>query len=247
MTQAPVQPQPSSPAGRRRAPPFDAAKATLDELFAALEHPSRRVSRAARNALARRADVPRDRLWALLATTRKPVTAGHVIKLFARGERADSITWLLNACALGPDTVRAEARLYLDRWGEFDGPVPADRVAPLRAALHRAWPWVPRELTERLSRYAGITPPRRPFKSAPPPVAPPARPARLPALVPSVAREVGTYWNGLFALAEAVAQQRPKPQLPPPPLDYQVGRVVLRRYVLPPVWPAPWRYVFRRR
>jgi hypothetical protein len=193
---------------RRRRARFDAAAADLDALFAALEHPCRRVSRAARDALAGRVGVPRERLWALLARARRPTAAAHAIALLGRGERIDSMTWLLNAVALGGPGVREQACLYLARWGEHRGAVAADALARLVTALGRADRWLPPILAQGL--WAGVRNAGGPER--------PAAPAA---------------WTSSATRKDAAP-------------DYRTGRTLLRKYVLPPRWPASWKLLFRR-
>src|SRR5258705_13449176 len=87
--------------------------AELERLLAALNDSRPRVARAACEALAERFVVPRERLWKLLVTTRWPHTRLRALRLLARGERIDSMIWVLSAAVLGDVAVREQACLYL--------------------------------------------------------------------------------------------------------------------------------------
>lgn len=139
--------------GEIRALAATATEADLDVLVADLNDPRKQVARAAREVLADRLVVPRERLWTLLAATPWAHTRSQVVALLARGERVDSITWLLNACALGDDAVCAQAARYLDQWGDHWQPIEKFRLVTLVAALRRAERRLPPRLARRLWEY----------------------------------------------------------------------------------------------
>jgi hypothetical protein len=167
--------------------------------------------------LASRLVVPRERLWSLLATTSWAHTRTQVVALLARGERVDSITWLLKACALGDDAGCAEAARYLDQWGDHWQPIDKFRLVTLVAALRRAERRLPPELARRLwdyVRHAG---------------------AELRA---AATRGPAAPWLATWKPAAAADMPRLSSVLS--------GRVVLRMYELPPRWRRPWELLTSR-
>ena len=109
--------------------------AEQDRLLAALSDRRARVAHAACTVLAHDHVVPRERLWTLLATASRAHTRNCVVRLLARGERIDSMTWLLNAAAFADKAVRAQACTHLVRWGSGWPKVPPQRLAAFRVAL----------------------------------------------------------------------------------------------------------------
>ena len=216
--------------------------AELDRLLAALSDRRARVAHDACTVLAEDYVVPRDRLWALLATAGRAHTRTCVVRLLARGERLDSMTWLLNAVALGDGAVRDQACKHLARWGDVWPSVTPRQIVGFRVALVRASAALSAPLRERLWAFVNHVDGRTPRVGRAARVTATAKPVTrvAPQVTPRSAAlrhvaGVGT----LESLAQAVARKPPAPPLP--------GCVVLRWYELPPRRRAPWRWVLPRR
>jgi hypothetical protein len=228
-------------------------EAELDRLLAALSDRSPKVAYAACARLESEFVVPRGRLWQLLATASRRHTRSCVARLLARGERIDSMTWLLNAVAIGDSVVREQACKHLARWGDTWPRVTPERIAAFRVALARASKDLPAELCEPLWAFVDQVQGR------------PARVRRARAtacytavatraskashvMAPVKAPVIEPLLSPLMALAKAHARRAAAsvvnadtaPEPPPPPLP---GCVVRHRYELPPRRRAPWRWI----
>lgn len=139
-------------------------------LFSALNDRRPRVARRACKLLIDRHVVPRDRVWRLLVTTPWPHTRRRAVQLLARGDRSDSMVWLLCAVVLNEETVRDEAARHLADWARFWPPLATGQLAELTGALRRATPVLPQRLADDLWAYItaadGKAPPH-PDPSAP--------------------------------------------------------------------------------
>jgi len=220
--------------------------AEQDRLLTALSDRRARVAHDACTVLAHDHVVPRERLWTLLATASRAHTRNCVVRLLARGERIDSMTWLLNAAAFADKAVRAQACTHLARWGSGWASVPPQRLTAFRVALNRASPFLPDELRKRLHEY---------FRYVDGVAATPAQGRRVarakqPALqaqrvLPRTAsNRVGIVQprTRVSAPKARVAASAARPQDQPLRLP---GCVVLRQYELPPRRRAPWRWLLR--
>jgi hypothetical protein len=216
--------------------------AEQDRLLAALSDRRARVAHEACTVLAHDHVVPRERLWTLLATASRAHTRNCIVRLLARGERIDSMTWLLNAAAFADRAVRVQACTHLARWGSGWAKVPAQRLAAFRVALDRASPYLPDELRLRLQEYVRYV---DGVEAAPSPQPRHLTPQRKP---PRVLAQTPAPWVGIVrpllrATASSVATALAEPQSHPLRLP---GCVVLRQYELPPRRRAPWRWLLRR-
>jgi hypothetical protein len=242
----------------------------LELLLAALADRSPKVARGACARLESEFVVPRERLWTLLATATRPHTRSCVVRLLARGERIDSMTWLLNAFAIGDRAVREQACRHLVRWGNAWPRVTPERVAAFRMALARASKELPAELRGRLwafVEHAEGRPPRvkrtkrvmrakvaayrpsvpRPASQASHLVAPPAlqashllAPVKVPVMEPLTSPLIALAKANALRTAASVAKVDTAPE---PRLSALPGCVVRRRYELPPRRWAPWRWI----
>jgi hypothetical protein len=204
--------------------------AEMEALFAALSDARPRVAREACRALAERFVVPRERVWRLLVTARFAHTRLRAVRLLARGERGESMVWLLCAAALGDADVRDEACRHLADWATYWAPVTPERLADLTGAMRLAAPALPVALREELWAYVrsmgGVAPTA--------PTVEPQRPTR----------------QGLCDARDVSPRQtppKPKACVARPkraPATAWQERVVRRRYELPPRWRMPWRWVF---
>ena len=176
------------------------------------------------------------------------------MRLLARGERIDSMTWLLNAFVIGDRAVREQACKHLTRWGDTWPRVTPERIAAFRMALARASKDLPQDLRERLWAFVDHVQGRPPrvkrratvalYRASVPPQA--SKASHLVAPVKAPLME--TLMSPLMALAKAnahraatsVAKADVAPESTPPPLP---GCVVRRRYELPPRRRAPWRWI----
>ena len=219
--------------------------AEQDRLLAALSDRRARVAHAACTVLAHDHVVPRERLWTLLATASRAHTRNCVVRLLARGERIDSMTWLLNAAAFADKAVRVQACTHLERWGGNWPSIPPHRLAAFRVALERASPLLPEELRRRLHEYVcyvdGVAPapsqgrlaraqPVRQAQRVQPPTA-----STWVGIVQPLARASAPKAKVATAVVRSEAQ----------PLRLS-GCVVRRQYELPPRRRAPWRWLLRR-
>jgi hypothetical protein len=217
--------------------------AEQDRLLAALSDRRARIAHEACTVLAHGRLVPRERLWTLLAIASRAHTRNCVVRLLARGERIDSMTWLLNAVAFADKAVRAQACTHLARWGSGWLSVPLRRLAAFRVALNRASPFLPDDLSKRMWDYVRYVDGLASLQSrlvAPtqPRVMPrPAAVAKLAVKRP-VIRDAPARASAPVAKREIVAPQSQPLRLP--------GCVVLRQYELPPRLRAPWRWLLRR-
>jgi hypothetical protein len=221
----------------------------LELLVAALADRSPKAAHAACARLESEFVVPRGRLWTLLATASRSHTRSCVVRLLARGERIDSMTWLLNAFAIGDRPVREQVCKHLTRWGDTWPCVTPERIAAFRMALARASKDLPAELRDRLWAFVDYVDGRPPrvkrrkatqYQAAAATQASKASQLMAPVKAPLM--------SPLLALAKANARRtravRAKadaaPEPPPPPLP---GCVVRRRYELPPRRRPPWRWI----
>ena len=217
--------------------------AEQDRLLAALSDRRARVAHEACTVLAHDHVVPRERLWALLATANRAHTRNCIVRLLARGERIDSMTWLLNAAAFADKAVRLQACTHLARWGSGWLSVPPRRLAAFRVALDRASPLLPDDLRQRMWDYLRYVDGLASLQSR---LVAPTRPRVMPrpAAVAKVAvkrpvmREVLANAKATIATCAIAPQQSQPLRLP--------GCVVLRQYELPPRRRAPWRWLLRR-
>jgi hypothetical protein len=203
-----------------------------DALVTALNDRRPQVARAAREALAECFVIPHERLWRLLAVTTYQHTRSQIVALFARGERVESIIWLLNACALDDDAVRNQACVYLRRWNMYWQEVAPHRLSALVVALHRARKYLPADVERNLAAYvkfAGGEPHLNRLARADR-----RRHRRLARKAASIATPV--------PLAASGPASAPVPQL-----EYLSGRVVRRRFELAPRLPAALKWKLLRR
>ena len=228
-------------------------EAELDRLLAALGDRSSKTARAACARLESEFVVPRGRLWQLLATATRRHTRSCVVRLLARGERIDSMTWLLNAIAIGDRAVREQACTHLTRWGDTRLRVTPERIAAFRMALARASKDVPPGLRERLWAFVDHVECRPPrvkrvtVAAHRPSVAPLA--SKVSLLVPLVKAPLmeplmsPLTWQAnanVRRTSVSVARTDTAAEPPPPPFS---GCVVRHRYELPPRRRAPWRWI----
>jgi hypothetical protein len=218
--------------------------AEQDRLLAALSDRRARVAHDACTVLAHDHVVPRERLWTLLATASRAHTRNCIVRLLARGERIESMTWLLNAAAFADKAVRAQACTHLARWGSGWPMVPPQHLEAFRVALDRASPYLTDELRVRLQEYVRYV---DGVEAAPPP-----QPRHVPAQrqPPRILAQVPVPWVGiarplLRATAPKVSVATPVAQPQSHPLRLP-GCVVLRQYELPPRRRAPWRWLITR-
>jgi hypothetical protein len=233
--------------------PRQLEEAELDRLLAALGDRSPKTANSACARLESEFVVPRGRLWQLLATATRRHTRSCVVRLLARGARIDSMTWLLNAFAIGDRAVREQACKHLTRWGDTWPRVTPERLAAFRVALARASKELPADLRERLWAFVDHVEGRAPrakrrtvvlihapvatqASKASHLMAPVKAPVMEPLMSPHIALAKAHARRALTSAAKA--ETRPEP--PPPPLP---GCVVRRRYELPPRRRAPWRWI----
>jgi hypothetical protein len=230
------------------------APSELERLLAALSDRRPRVAHGACAVLEAQYVVPRELLWALLARARRSHTRACVVRLLARGERIDSMTWLLNAIALGDRAVREQACRHLMRWGEVWPPVTPQRIAEFRVALTRASATLPAPLREQLwafVHHVDGTSPRVKQTSVAAHRASVATPASKASrlVAPVKAPVMEPLMSPLMALAKASALRKAAlvakvDMVAPEPVPLRLpGCVVRRRYELPPRRRAPWRWM----
>jgi hypothetical protein len=213
--------------------PPQSEEVELESLLAALGDRSPKVAHAACARLESEFVVPRDRLWTLLATASRSHTRSCVVRLLARGERIDSMTWLLNAIAMGDRAVREQACRHLMRWGDTWPRVTLQRLAAFRVALARVSAVLPKDLHDRLWAFVHHVDGKG-TQVQPQPQA--LRKAQVRAQVKALMMSRGMAL--LPPPGTSVRVEAPEP--PPPPLP---GCVVRRRYELPPRRRAPWRWI----
>jgi hypothetical protein len=226
------------------------APSELERLLAALSDRRPRVAHGACAVLEAHYVVPREQLWALLATARRAHTRSCIVRLLARGERIDSMTWLLNAVALGDRAVSEQACRHLTHWGDAWPRVTPERISAFRVALTRASAAMPAPLREQLWAFVYHVE-GRPARVKRAMVAAPR--ASVPSqafylVAPVRASVMEPLMSPLMALAKvnalrkgaSVAKAERAPE--PPPLRLS-GCVVRRRYELPPRRWAPWRWI----
>ena len=149
----------------------------------------------------------RERLWALFLKDTRVAVRARVVRLLARGERVESVVSLLWACALagGEGQVVDAAARGLRAWGDtWPGDVPLPRVFEVAAALCAGERWLPEDVAGELWAYVTA---RTGW----------TRPARTGATAPTPPPA---------ARVPRAVRVAPEPAWP--------GRVVLRRYELPP-------------
>jgi hypothetical protein len=202
-----------------------------DALVTALNDRRPQVARAAREALAARYVIPHERLWRLLAVTPHRHTRAQIVALFARGERVESIVWLLNACALDDDAVRNQACVYLRRWNMYWQEIAPHRLSALVVALHRARKHLPADIERNLVAYVK-------FADGEPHLNRLARADRRRH------RRMARKAANIAAPAPSAASPAPPPV---PQLEYMSGRVVRRRFELAPRLPAALKWMLLRR
>lgn len=218
--------------------------AEQDRLLAALSDRRARVAHDACAVLAHDHLVPRERLWTLLATASRAHTRNCIVRLFARGERIDSMTWLLNAAAFADQAVRIQACKHLESWGSGWPIVPPRNLAQFRVALNRAAPFLRDALRKRLREYVQYVDSAAARRSPDRQVAK-ARPARQ---TQRVLQQTASNWVGIvqplprLPAKAGVAKPVARPQAQPLRLS---GCVVLRQYELLPRRRLPWRWLLR--